>query len=809
MAPSGLRYAIRSLRLTPLFTVVTILTLALGIGATTAIFALMNSVVFRPLPFRDPDGLAIVQATILQIRDRYPVLGGNPRALDAWRKSCRAACQEFTAILPQNKTLTANGEPEGLVGARVLPNAFDVLGIPPLVGRTFRTGDDVPGASQVVLLGHGLWQRRYGGKPDVIGQRIMLDGTAHEVVGVMPPRPRFPRLEQIMAVAGVTGEPEIFTPLTFSEETLRNPGDFDLAVILRLAPGMSAESAEAELTPITTAAFSDVNFDIRPVVRPLIDRVVGNARRPLALLLAAGAAALLIVCVNVAGLLGARWLGRQRELAIRTAVGAGLRDLVRQVSLESFVLVMLGGVLGLAIASAGIATIVAAAPISIPRLDEVRMELRVVAFGLALILGCSIVCAILPAWRVWRVDTSELLKAGAHTTTDSAKWSRVRSVLVGSEIALTVALLVVAALLIASLVRVLQVERGFNTERVVALDLELPATRYPTQPDRVRFVDQLLESLQTVSVVEASGVVQKLPLEGEASVDTFARADDPRPMLERGVGNHMFVSPEYFDTMGIALVRGRLFSSADRERRVAVVSEHAARTIWPERDPIGQQFHRSNRNQAWEVIGVVRDVHIVGLEQQPGPVAYVPYWDRTSSRLALVVRTHTTADGVTGVLRQTIHTIDPQLPLQRVRTMEAVVDEAVAARRFQMSLTAGFAGAGLLVACLGIYAVIAGAVERRRGELAIRVALGATSGAVTTMVLSQGLRPVLWGLIVGLVAAAVGARTIVSLLFGVSPLDPGIYAAVAAIVLIVSTAACLQPAARAARTSPLLALRAQ
>jgi predicted permease len=809
MGPTALRHAVRSLRITPLFTIVTVFTLAVGIGTTTAIFALLNGVVLQPLPFRDPDRLTIVLTSILQIRDRYPVIGANPRALDAWRRSCRAACQEFTAVLRENKTLTGDGEPEGLIGARVLPNAFDLLGIPPLHGRSFRTGDDEPGASPVAILAHGLWQRRFGSRPEVIGQRITLNGTAHEIVGVLPPRPRFLRLEDISAVAGVSGEPEVFTPLVFSAEVLHNPGDFDLAVILRLAPGANARSAESELTPITKAAFSDVKWDVQPIVRPLRDRVTGDTQRPLALLLAAGAAALLIVCVNVAGLIGARWLGRQRELAIRTAIGAGLGDLVRQVSLESTLLAAAGGVLGLAVAYAGVTTIVAAAPIAIPRLDEVTMDLRVVAFAASLILGCGIMCATLPAWRVWRLDTSELLKAAAHTTTDSAQWSRVRSVLVGSEIAVTVALLVVAALLITSLVRVLQVDRGFATERVIALDLELPATRYQTQPDRVRFVDQLLAGIQSVSLTEAGGIVQKLPLEGEASVDTFARADDARPLIESGVGNHLFVSPEYFETMGIALVRGRLFSPADRGRRVAVVSEHAARTIWPERDAIGQQFHRSNRKQMWEVIGVVRDVHIVGLEQNPGPVAYVPYWDRTASQLSLVVRTTSNPEKVTSVLRQTIHAIDPQLPLQRVRTMEAVVSDAVAVRRFQMLLTSAFAGAGLLIACLGIYAVIAGAVHRRQTELAVRVALGATSGAVTTLVVSQGLRPVVWGLFAGLAVAAATAQAIASLLFGVSPLDPAIYAAVAALVLVVAIAACLQPASRAARTSPLLALRAQ
>ena len=435
------------------------------------------------------------------------------------------------------------------------------------------------------------------------------------------------------------------------------------------------------------------------------------------------------------------------------------------------------------------------------------MDLSVLMFGGALVLTCGIVCALIPAWRVWRVDTSDLLKAGAHTTTDTVKWSRVRGVLVGSEIAVTVALLVVAALLVASLLRVLQVDRGFVADRVIALDLELPSTRYAGQPDRARFVDQVLATIATISAVESSAVVQKLPLEGEASVDTFARTDDPRPMLERGVGNHLFVSPEYFDVMGIALVRGRLFSSTDRGRRVAVISEQAAHTIWPQRDPIGQQFQRSNRNQVWEVVGVVRDVHIAGLEQRPGPVAYVPYWDRTAPQLALVVRTRSDPESVTPLLRHAVDQIDPQLPLQRVRTMETVVDEAVAARRFQMLLTAAFAAGGLLIACLGIYAVIAGAVERRRTELAVRVALGASAGTVTALVLRQGLRPVAVGLMVGLFAGAASARAIASLLFAVSPFDPSIYAVL--LVLIVSITACVLPASRAARTSPLLALRAQ
>jgi putative ABC transport system permease protein len=803
-------HAARSLRAAPLFTSVTIVTLALGIGATTAIFSLMNSVVLSPLPFRDPGRLAIVQESVLQVRDRYPVLGANARSFDAWRRNCRSACADLTALDTGNKTLTAVGaEPEGLIGALVLPNIFDLLGIPPMLGRGFRAGDDTPASSKVAILGHRLWQRRFGARRDVIGQTIVLDGVAHEVVGVLPPAPRFPRFEQLMWVPGHAGEPEVFTPLVFTEETLRNEGDFDLAVILRLRPGATVQSAEAELTPITRAAFDGTGFDVQPIVWPLIDRISGGARRPLALLLAAGGAALLIVCVNVAGLLTARWLGRRREMAIRTAMGARLADLIRQVAAESAMLALIGGGLGLAAAYAGIGALVAAAPVSIPRLDEVTMDVRVFAFGAILITGCTVLCALVPAWRVWRVDAGELLKGGSHTTTDNARWSRVRSTLVGAEVALTMALLVVAGLLFGSLVRVLQVNPGIVIDRVIALDLELPASSYKGNEDRARFVDRLLSGIEAIADVEAAGITQKLPLEGEASVDVLASVDDPRPMLERPIGNHIVVSPDYFRTMGIGLVRGRLISPADRGRRVAVVSERAARVVWPDRDPIGQHFTRSNRNQRWEVVGVVRDVHLFGLEQQPGPVAYVPHWDRTTPQFSLVVRTKADPTQVTRTLGDAVRQIDPLLPLQRIRTMTAVVDDTVAARRFQMTLTSAFATAGLLVACLGIYAVIAGAVQRRRTELAVRVALGATSRDVTAMVLSQGMRPVLWGLTAGSVAAAFVARAAAGLLFGVSPLDPFVYAAVAALVIAVSAAACLEPALRAARTSPLLALRAQ
>jgi predicted permease len=801
------RHACRALASQPLFTLTTLLTFAFGIGATTVVFSLVHSVLLSPLPYHDPDRLAIVRQVVPEIADRVPILGVNPRSFVSWQASCRTACAGMAAFVQTTSTLTGLGEPEGLVGARISPSFFDVLGTPPLRGRSFHESEAVPGRDRVVIITHGSWQRRFGGDPSVVGRVIVLDGVPVEIVGILAAGFRVPDLSQIFR-SNPGGLPiEFFRPMAWSEDLRRSWGEYDNLVILRLAGNVSVAAAEAELSSITRTEFAQAPIHPYAVVRTLAELITADARRPLWLMLGAVAAALLIVCVNVACLLGARWTGRQRELAIRTAMGAGWGRLAALVAIESAVLAFAGGALGYAMASISLGAILASTPIAIPRLGEVQLDTTSLMFAAAITAACALLCALVPAWRAARVDPAGMLKAGAHTTTASGRWVAVRAWLVGGEVALTTMLLVVGGLLVASLVNVLNVDRGFSTAALVAADIELPAARYPDAAARARFFDALLDELERAPSVEIAGLSRRLPLEGEATVDAIIPQGDTRPIAEQVVANHLQVSASYFQTVALPLVRGRLLTRDDHARRVAVISALTAQTIWPGQDALGRTFTRGNRGASWEVVGIVADSRIRGLEREAGLVAYVPYGQGTSNALSLVMRARGDPAKAVASARDIVKRLDAQLPLQRVRTLDAVLDEALAMRRFQIRLMATFGAAGLLLACLGIYGVLSGVVEGRRGELAIRLALGASRGRVRGLIVRQGLTPVVIGVVAGLAGGVIVAKVVSSLLFGVAPTEPGVIGAVAAIVLVVGIAACVEPAVRAARTPLVSALR--
>lgn len=800
------RHAVRSLAAQPLFTATTLLTFGLGIGAAVVVFSLVHSVLLAPLPYNRPDRLVVVQQVVPEIAERYPILGVNPRSFVAWVSACRQSCGALAAVANATATLTGAGEPEGLTGQRVSPSYFDVLGLPLQLGRPFLESENAPGRNRVVILTHGLWQRRFGGDPSLVGRTISLDGVAVEVVGILSADIHLPRLPQASQPGAVAPPIEFFRPLAWSTELIRSWGEYDNVVVLRLADGASLPMARDELTSITKAEFADAPIHPYPVLRTLAEGVTADARRPLWLLLGAVGAALLIACVNVAGLLGSRWMGRQRELAIRTAMGAGRQRLAALVAVESLILTGAGGGLGFALAAASLQAIVARAPAAVPRLDEVRIDLVSLLFAAAVTALCALICSILPALRAARIDPGDTLKSTSLTTTGGRRWTAVRSWLVGGEVALTTMLLLVGGLLVASFVKVLQVDRGFSTAAVIATDLALPGARYAGEEERARFFASLLDSLDRTPGVDAAGLSRALPLEGEAAVDAIIPAGNARPVAEQLVGNHQQVSAGYFDVMGLPLRRGRLLTRDDDGRRVAVINERTARAVWPGEEALGRSFTRGNRDISWEVVGIVADSRVRGLESEPGLVAYVPYGLRTPARLSLVVRGRDGAAAIAGV-RRAVAALDPQLPLQRVRAMDAVVDNALAMRRFQIALMTVFAAAGLLLAALGIYGVLSAAVEGRRGELAIRLALGASPGRVQRLIVRQGLVPVAAGLAAGLAGGVAIARVLGSLLFEVAPAQPAVVAAVAALVTGVGVAACVSPALRASRTSLVSMLR--
>ena len=683
-----------------------------------------------------------------------------------------------------------------------------MLGVSPLAGRLFAAPDNVEGRDRVAIITHGFWQRRFGGDHSIVGRSISLDGVPVEVVGILPASFRMPQLPRLSTPNDVGTPVEFFRPMAWSDEMRQSWGEYDSMVVLRLRDGVSMPMARDELTAITTAEFSQAPIHPYPVLRPLLDGVTADARRPLWLILGAVAAALLIACVNVASLLGGRWIGRQRELAIRTAIGAGRGRLASLVVVESLVLAGAGGLLGFALASLSLQAIIAHAPAAVPRLDEVRLDVVSLAFAVAVTILCALLCSILPAWRATRIDPGDTLKAAAHTTTATGRWTAIRGWLVGGEVALTTMLLLVGGLLVASFVNVLRVDRGFSTASLVATDIELPGARYATAVDRARFFDALLEGLDRAPGIDGAGLSRILPLEGDATVDAMIPSGNTRPVAEQAVGNHLQVSAGYFRVMALPLLRGRLLTREDHPRRVAVINDRAARALWPGQEAIGQSFSRSNRANSWEVVGIVADSRIRGLENDPGLVAYVPYGLGTSTRFSLVVRARADAATAVASAKRAVAALDPDLPLQRVRTMDAVVEDALAMRRFQLGLMMIFGASGLLLACLGIHGVLSAVVEGRRGELAIRLALGASPARVRRLIVRQGLLPVGIGLATGIAGGVAAARLAASLLFGVTPAQPLVIGTVAALVTIVAVAACVAPAVRASRT-PLVSMLRQ
>ncbi len=802
------RLTVRGLWRSPLFTTVTVATLSLGIGATTAVYSFVDGVLLSPLSYPAPDRLVVVQEVVPAISDEIPVMPVNLRSVVAWQRECRTTCRELVAVSPSDVALTGAGTPEALQGARVSPGFFKLLGTEPLLGRTFRPDEDDLGRARVAVLTYGFWQRRYGGDPAVLGRTLTLDDEPVEIVGVLPSSFRFPRFDELSPTALWSGRPEFFEPFTYTAAAAQEVGNFNYLALLRLPPEVTLTQATAELDIITAEAFSD--SPIHPYTRllPMLDQVVGDARRPLWLLLAAVMAMLAVASVNVANMLGVRWLERRRDLAIRRAIGAPPHDAVLRAVRESLLLAVAGGLGGVVLAYAALQGLLAAAPVGVPRLDEVAIDRSVFAVSVGVTLVCGLLCGLVPAWRARRVDPIEAIKANVPA---GRRPGASPSVLVGLEVALGVALVVVSGLLLSSFVEVMNVERGFDVDRILAVDVHLPQPRYGDADARVRLYTEVLRGVADAPGVLAAGMVQRLPLEGVSQIDTLARADDTRPLAERSIANYRMVSPDYARTMGIAITRGRMFTDVDRERRVIVVSEQTARTLWPGEEPVGRLVSRSNAGEdPYEVVGVVADARILELETDAGLVAYLPYWERPSFSFGtIVVRSEANPAVMLPVVTAAFERVDPTLPLQNIRSMQTVLENAVGDRRFQLAMTAGFALTGLLLVGLGVYGVVASTVERRRGELALHLALGATTQRVLAMVVGRGLQPVVLGLTIGLATAVVGGRLIASLLYEVAPHDWVVLTAATVVVLGVALTACLVPARRAVRTSPTLLLKAE
>ena len=569
-----------------------------------------------------------------------------------------------------------------------------------------------------------------------------------------------------------------------------------------MADAATVSQAQSELAALTNASYADLPFTVNTIVRRLDDQIVGGVRLSLWWLFAAVGAIFVVALVNVASVLATRWHGRAHELAIRGAIGARWGHLTGLVFTESVLLAVAGGLAGLLVAQLALRVIVSAAPVAIPRLNEVLLDGRVVTFAIILVAVSAVVCTIIPAWRTRRSEPSGVLQSRSHTARQDRTSHRVGALLVGAEVALTAAVLMVGGLLLVSFVRVLGVDRGFSVEQVVAVDFTLAQSRYENGEARTRFYDALLAEVATAPGIDAVGLSSRLPLEGHSHINNLlpvgASIKDDIP-----TGNYRFVSPDYVRAMGMTVTRGRPFTEADRGRPVALVTESTAAQLWPGRDPVGQRFHRGTPERPpQDVIGIVADARILGLDADPGFVAYLPYWESSPAVASLAVRSTLDPGAVVASIRAAVSTLDAGMPVSNIRVMGDVMTASLATRRFLLDVTVGFALVGLVLAGLGVFGVVSGSVARRQQEFALRSALGATHSRVVRLIVGFGLRPVVIGLAVGIGSALALTELVRALLFGVGPFDPAVVTGVVGLVLLCAVGACGLPALQVLRRAP-------
>lgn len=803
---ADLRHALRSLLKERGFAALAILMLGLGLGTTTAVFSLVDGVLLKPLPYPEAGRLVTIREVMPKIARLYPSLPVNAAHFVAWRNEC-PSFEAMSVIDPGMVNLTGSGEPERLDAVFVSANLFRVLRVTLPLGRDFRDGEDQAGQDAVVVLTNGFWRRRFHADPALIGQTIVLGGRARTVVGILPPDFRFADRNVFGLGQAVAPHTEVFLPKTFSKDELEDVmGRFNYGVIARLAPGASREQAVAQLETIQARFEAQIKetVNLRALVTPLLETEAGKSRLGLLVLMGAIAALLLIVCANLANLLLARSERHSREFAVRSALGATRGALVRLALVESLLLAAAGAVLALGVAVAGIDLLKAYAPADIPRLDEVALGGRAIAFSGVLVALTALLFGFLPAWRAGRSDPQQALRSVTRNATTTGSGMRLRSALVACEVTLSATLLILAGMLLHSFLRLMQADKGFTAPTVLAMDIGLSGAKYDQDSARDGFYRRLFEALRAQPGVESAAIASALPLEGETWIDGVSVNGSDKAEVQVNV---RFVSADYFRTMGIPLPAGRTFTDQDRGRKLTVISRGLAAALWPGQDPIGRKFTRGE-NEWFEVIGVAGDVRAEA-HQAPVAMMYRGYWDWMPRRTVLVARAAGDPRSIAGALRAAVHSVDPDVPTPGMRTMSEILDGSVGMRRFQMLLAIAFGAMALVVAGFGIYAVVSYSVARRTAELGIRVALGARSGHLYALIVRQAMAPVAAGLLLAALGAVAFGRILVSLLYEIRGVDAAAIAIVSGLLGLVALAACLAPAHRAIRVDALSALRSE
>jgi putative ABC transport system permease protein len=790
---NDMRFAIRHYAKTRAFTLVAVLTLALGIGANSAIFSIVNGVLLQPLPYPEPDGLVRVHEVVPQY-GRFSVAPAN--FLD-WRQQV-TTFERIAAYTAGSATLTEGETPERITNASVSWDLFELLRVKPILGRAFVQDEDAPQKNQVIVLSHGMWQRRFGGRPDILNRTLVLSGTPSTVVGVMPADFAFP-----------TREVEYWVPIGLDPANPPRGAHF-LAVVARLAGGTSIEQARAEMRTIAErlAMQYPESKDETAEVVALHEQMVAGIRPALLALLAAVGVVVLIACSNLANLLLVRVSVREKEMAIRTTLGAGRRRLITQMIAESVVLALSGGALGLLLGSAAIRPIRTLSAGSIPRVDNIAIDQSVLLFTLVLSLLTGIVFGLVPAWQVSRARISAAMKEGGRSSRGSGgRW--LRNALVVAEVALSLVLLVGASLLLRSFSQLTRVDPGFQPEGVLTFRLSLPQTTYNGRAARIAFFDSLLERLRALPQVASAGLIQSLPIREDYFL-SFTVQGRTTPRGSEPSANYRVVTTGSLETLGVPLRRGRSFTERDSagSPMVAVVDEAFARRHFSNEDPIGRGIDIGNGSDGfYEIVGVVGDVHYGGLDASADPSMYVPMATDGFGTMWVLVRTSGDPMALANDVRRVVHGIDRSLPAYSMAPLVDVVSGSLAQRRFSMLLIGLFALIAMALSAVGLYGVISYAVSQRTQEIGVRVAMGARRGQLLGMVISHGLKLASVGVAIGLLGAFALSRLLTSMLFGVTTLDPLSYGGTVVLLLLMVGLACYVPARRAMSVDPIVALR--
>lgn len=808
-----LKYGARMLVKKPGFAFVAIITLALGIGASTAIFSVVNALLLRQLPYKNADRLVMLWDKNERLQLGIEHLPVSAYHFLSWRDMSQSF-DEVSALSAESLTMTGAGDPERISCARVSGNFFRLMGVDPIAGRVINDDDDRPGAAKVVVVSYGLWQTRFGSDEELVGKSLTLDGNSYTVIGIALKGFQFPRHKEMPAHVSDSPQTDLWVPIAFTDEQIERRGDHNLSVIARMKPGITTDQAQAEMNTVAARLVEQEpgNEGYTVAVLSLNDQVVGPVRPALIVLLAAVGFLLLIACANVANLLLARSATRQREIAVRIALGATRWRIIRQLLAEATMLSIMGGIAGVLLNLWGIELLLNLASEALPRIGEIATDTRVLLFTVIISMATGILCGIVPAIQSSGAALSEIIKDGAKGVTGFGS-RKTLNALVTAEVALSLVLLIGAGLTMKSFVRLLEINPGFDPDQVITTSIFLSGEKYSGDQPQAAFFKEAVERISALPNVKSVAATSGLPLSGAENAGSFVIEGKPAPRpTETPLVDRRVITPDYFLTMGIPLLKGRSFTEADdaNAQKVLIVSESWIRRYMPDEEALGQRVKlgRADSDRPWlTIVGIVGDVKHTSIDSEMRPHIYWPQAQRPSAGMTIVIKSSSDPATVISAVRNEIWSIDRNQPVGDVKVMEQYVSDSLSRRRLNMTLLGIFAALALLLATVGIYGVMSYTVTQRTREIGIRIALGANSSDVIRLVTGQGMIPAVMGIVLGIAASMGLTRSISSLLYGVSANDPLIFTGVAILLTLIALLASYIPARRATRVDPMIALR--